>query len=92
MTDLMHVWIFVGANAHFPSGVFGSPYRAEEWITRHRLTGTLTRYPVDIGIYEWAIENQHFTPKTEEQRSPAFIGRFTSATLEHWHYEDGSRG
>ncbi len=91
MNNLVQVWIFVGARAQFPSAAFQSRERADKWIERHRLTGVLTRYPLDVGIYDWAIENEHFVPNTEEQRSPAFIGRFSSATLEHWHYEDGVR-
>jgi len=54
-----------------------------------RLTGTLTRYPVDQAVYNWAIEGGLFTPKNEKHKSPEFIANFSSATQEHFHFEDG---
>jgi hypothetical protein len=83
------VWVFNGIKSNFPSGVFTSKELAEKWIEKHSLTGTLTRYPLDTGVYEWALCNESFTPKKEEQRTPLFIGRFSSANQEHHHYEDG---
>src|SRR5258708_663506 len=44
------VWIFSGANRHFPGGVFTNRDVAEAWIGGNRLTGTLTLYPVDVGL------------------------------------------
>ena len=61
---------------------------AEDWISKHRLSGVLTKYPVDIGIYDWDIENNKFVPKKESQFTHDFIGGFSSATQEHYHYED----
>ena len=49
----------------------------------------LTLYPLDTGVYEWAIENDIFTPKEEHQFNPSFIQRFTSASMEHYHFENG---
>ena len=86
---ISEVWVFNGANAQFPSGVFSSRERAEEWIQKHRLTGTLTKYPVDMSVYDWAIENGLFKLKDEENKSAHFIQRFSSAKQEHYHYEDG---
>jgi hypothetical protein len=83
------VWVFNGDNARFPSGVFASRQSAEAWISRHRLTGVLTKYPVDMGVYDWAVQNAFFTPKRPDQHSPNFIGGFTSASLDHVHFEDG---
>ena len=74
----------------FPAAVFSSKERADAWIAKHRLTGILTRYPLDKGVYEWTIERGYFTPKRDEQRTPSFIGRFSSAHTDHWHYEDGA--
>ena len=85
LNDLTHVWIFVGANARFPSAVFRSRERAEEWIAGHRVSGALTRYPLDTVVYEWAIDNEYFTPKSDVQRSPGFIRAFSSAALDHSH-------
>jgi hypothetical protein len=62
---------------------------AEDWIAQNRLSGVLTLYPVDVGVYEWAIERGLFTPKKEHESEPKFIGSFTTASQEHYHYEDG---
>jgi hypothetical protein len=43
------VWIFNGDGGRFPGGVFTSRSAAEEWISRHKVTGALTAYPVDEG-------------------------------------------
>ena len=83
------IWVFNGAASQFPSGVFSSKEIAEEWITKHNLTGVLTKYPVDIGVYEWAIQNGFFTPVEEREKTPRFIQRFSSSNQEHYHYEDG---
>jgi len=49
----------------------------------------LTLYPLDTGVYEWAIARGWFTPKREEHSSPQFIGGLTTASMSHNHYEDG---
>lgn len=85
------VWIFSGAGSRFTSGVFLEFGNAVEWIGKHRLTGVLTKYPVDVGVYDWAIANDYFEPKKETERTPEFIQRFTSAAQEHYHFELGSR-
>ncbi len=88
---LQYVWVFNSADARFPGGIFTSLDNAERWIGLHLLSGTLTRYPVDMGAYEWAIEKGLFSVTKSEHTSPAFIGGFTDAGQEHFHYEDGSR-
>ena len=84
------VWVFNGTGGRFPAAVFASREKAEAWIAMHRLSGTLTRYPIDEPIYEWAICNGFFKPTREDQMRAAFIQRFSSASQEHFHYEDGS--
>lgn len=91
-SDLQTVWVFHGEDADFASGVFTSRERAEAWIQSNKLSGTLTKYPVDIPVYEWAVSAGFFTPKRDDHRTPWFIGRFTSATQEHYHYDDGKGG
>ena len=54
------------------------------------LSGTLTCYPVDTGVYDWALQNSFFKPKNEEQQAAKFIQKFSSASQEHFHYEDGA--
>jgi len=81
------VWVFQAAGGRFVSGVFCSRELAEAWIQEHGLSGILTKYPVDIGVYDWAVENGHFEPKRDDQRSSEFKGRFSSSYLEHYHYD-----
>jgi 3-isopropylmalate/(R)-2-methylmalate dehydratase small subunit len=83
------IWVFNGERSSFPSGVFSTRDAAEAWIARHRLTGTLTRYPLDTGVYDWAVSRGHFRPAREHQRSPEFIARFSSASQDHEHFEHG---
>jgi hypothetical protein len=82
-----HVWVFNGNGNAFPSGVFTTRERAEAWIAANGLGGMLTKYPLDLSVYEFAIENGWFTPSRDDHRSPAFIQRFTSASQEHYHYD-----
>jgi hypothetical protein len=83
------VWVFNGPRGMFPSAVFSKKELADNWIKLNRLTGTLTAYPLDISVYDWAVNNGCFKPKRDDQRTPEFIGKFSSASQEHYHYEDG---
>ena len=91
MTEGDNVWVFNHARASFPGGIFTSLDLAESWINEHRLTGTLTLYPINIGVYDWAIAKGLFRADKPHQATPDFIGRFTSGSMEHHHYEDGQR-
>lgn len=88
MSELSAVWVFNGGGA-FPGGVFTTRDLAEAWIGRNHLSGTLTAYPLNTGVYDWATEKGYFQPRREEQETPRFIGRFSSASQEHYHYENG---
>jgi hypothetical protein len=88
-SDVPGVWIFVGEYADFPSGAFTSYEKAREWIKRNRVSGVVTWYPLDEGTYEWAIRNDIFAPKRPDQETPGFIGRFSSAAQDHYHFYDG---
>jgi hypothetical protein len=85
------VWVFNGDGGTFPSGVFSTRELAEAWIGERRLSGCLTRYPVDVPLYEWAMALSHFEPRHPSQLDAPFIQRFSSAYLEHHHYEHGER-
>lgn len=85
------VWVFNGAEGRFSSGVFTSLDKAEEWIRKHKLAGILTEYPLDEGVYDWAIQNNFFEIKKDDQKGPAFIQGFTSANQDHFHYENGEK-
>ena len=88
---MTNAWVFNGAPyKRFPGGVFTNKALAEQWIKRHRLTGVLTLYPVDVGAYDWALESGLFSPRKPHESEPEFIGGF-SGGMEHYHYEDGDR-
>ena len=70
----------------FPCGVFESKEKAETIIKKHKLKGTLTKYPVNELVYDWAIENKYFNPKDEKQKTSEFIGNFSTAYQDHYHY------
>ena len=83
------VYVFMGEGSSFPSGVFSNIERAAQWIRKYSLSGIVSMYPMDTGVYDWAIENEFFKVKNEQQRQPEFIGKFSSATLEHHHFKNG---
>ena len=85
------VWIFVGAGSALPSGVFTDLTRAEEWLKKNRLTGLLTKYCLDEGVFDWAVRNDFYSVKPGKDISPRFIGQFTTASMPHFHYEAGIR-
>jgi hypothetical protein len=85
------VWIFVGTGAAFPSGAFTSRHLAEAWIAKGHLSGTLTAYPLDEGVFDWALRTGAVTGRARDRGDePRFVGGFTSAVQEHYHYTDGT--
>ena len=84
--SLKEVWVFNGPNNQFPSAVFTSRDLAEAWITKQGLSGTLTAYPLDVSVYDWATGLGYFKPKREGQTGPGFVANFSSAYQEHYHY------
>ena len=85
------IWIFHGANGRFSSGVFSSLKNGESWIKKHKLSGVLTEYPIDEGIFDWSVRNNFFEPKNSNEKDPNFIQKFSCANQEHYHYEDGEK-
>ena len=83
------VWIFLGDRARWPSGVFSSRESAVRWVAEHRLTGMITEYPVDVGVYDWAVATGTFRPSRPLHSSSGFVGGFTTAAQEHGHFTDG---
>ncbi len=81
------VWAFSGNRNHFPSAVFTEPSKVEEWIKQHGLEGTLTAYPLDIGVYEWAVRRGIFKSTRAEHSSGEFIANCSSAAQEQYQYE-----
>ena len=87
---MKEVWVFNGAEGRFPSAVFLELGGAEEWIKNNGLSGVLTKYPVGISVYDWAVKNGHFCIKSEKEKFSVFIQKFSSAAQEHFHFENGS--
>lgn len=83
------VWIFNGSHARFPSAVFTSIASAKQWIAQHSLSGVLTKFPLNMGVYDWAVNEGYFVAKKEKHSESNFIGRFTTAHQEHFHFCDG---
>lgn len=83
------VWVFNGDNGRFPAAIFAERDLAEQWIIKHALSGVLTKYPINLSIHEWAMSEGFFRPTKPEHYSPSFIQRFSSASQEHYHYEEG---
>jgi hypothetical protein len=82
-------FFFTGAGGRLPSAVFFEKEQAVSWVQQNALNGILTKYPVGIGVYEWAIKMAYFSVKRDDQKTPEFIGKFSSASLEHLHFERG---
>ncbi len=85
------VWMFHGAGSQFSGGVFTSLGQAEAWIQLHGLTGILTQYPLNDGVYDWALRKGLFKITNEKHLTARFIGGFNSASQQHFHYENGQR-
>lgn len=89
------VWVFSGEAGRFPGGIFSSIELAEAWIATNKLSGTLTAYPVDKGVLDWALQHNLVNMRPEKlaqkRHDPSFIGSFTTASQEHFHYTDGKR-
>jgi hypothetical protein len=85
------LWVFRGGDVGKISGVFTTKLLAEEWIHQHRLSGTLRAYPVNMGVYDWAISREFLVPKNDFERSPEFIADCVRASQEYYVYEDGKR-
>ncbi|QDT36043.1 DUF7710 domain-containing protein [Stratiformator vulcanicus] len=83
------VWVFLGEGGIHSAAVFSEREIAEMWIAENELSGTLTAYELDTPVYDWAIGRNFFKPTKAHQRSSEFIGRFSSAYAEHYHYANG---
>jgi len=83
------IWVFHGSGSRFASGVFSSRETATKWIKERALSGVLTAYPLDEGVYDWAVRESVFVIKSPEQETSDFVQKFTSASQPHVHFEDG---
>jgi hypothetical protein len=94
------VWVFngEGPSIAFPAGVFSRRELAESWIRANGLSGVLTAYPLDKGVYDWAKERGYLTDWTDSQGIPLqrvqgggsrVVGRFSTGHQAHFHFSDG---
>lgn len=86
------IWVFNAEQSRFPGGIFRTREAAESWIAQHKLSGVLTLYPLDTGVYDLFVSQQWFKPKKPDHYSPKFIGGFTDAGQDRYHYENGCGG
>lgn len=81
------LFVFHGEGAKFASGVYDSLEGAKRSIASHKMSGILTCYPVNETAYDYAVRNEFFQPKPTQSES--FVQRFTSASQEHYHFQNG---
>ncbi len=87
-----HIWIFHSARSNFPSAVSSTLGTAERWIQLNKVTGVLTAYPLDEGVFDWALRMDLVSDRVRPRgKDPIFVAGFSSAMQEHYHYEDGAR-
>lgn len=93
MKEYQFVWVFNNNKSNFSGGIFLSKDLAETWISRYNLTGILTQYPLNIGVLDYLIKEDLVGMRNETiervKNDPNKIGGFTSASLIHYHYENG---
>ena len=81
------IWVFQGSGSRNVSACFSGKENAERWIQQYVLSGLLTAYPIDQPVYDWAVQSQIIRSTKDEQQTAQFIQNFSSAHLEHYHYE-----
>ncbi|RYU93032.1 DUF7710 domain-containing protein [Emticicia agri] len=84
-----YVFVFVGEESKLPSAIYLDIDNIKDWIISNSLSGSLHKLPINISVYDWSIMQGYFEPKKDYQKESRFIQRFTSASVEHWHYENG---
>jgi len=82
------IWVFVGNGGPFPSAVFSSKQRADDWIGSKGLFGVFTLYELDVPAIERSLALGTFRPRPGEPLTADKIGRFAGGEA-HWHYENG---
>jgi hypothetical protein len=85
----MEVWVFMGERGTFPMGVWSSLDLAHRYIHDEGLTGSLTKYELEVPVYEWAIATGKFKPSKDQHRSLKFRQAFNNQFQEHYTFRDG---
>ena len=84
-----YMWVVQGSRASFPSAIFSSKEKAVQWIEKYKISGMLSKYPIDISIYDWTIMKGFFKPKRDDQKTSDFIQSFSTVYIEDSQYVDG---
>ena len=85
----MSVWIFMGDKGTCPMAIWSSLDAAHKYIHDNQLSGALTRYEVDVPIYDWAKDSGAFKPSKDQQRSVKFRQTFSNQYQEHYNFREG---
>ena len=91
MNKYTYIWV-LNSGKNFPCGVFNSKEDAEVAIEKYNLNGMLTKYPINALVYDWVIEENIPDERVSnplKQVTAKFVGNFTTAYQEHYHYGDG---
>ena len=65
-----YMWVVQGSRASFPSAIFSTKEKAVQWIEKYKISGMLSKHPIDISIYDWTIMKGFFKPKRDNQKLP----------------------
>ncbi len=88
-----NIWVFLGDGGNFPSAAFNDFKSIEKWVSDNKLTGMISALPMNQGFFDWAVENDAISMKEEKialkKKDSRFIATFTTASIDHWHYENG---
>ena len=66
-----------------PTGVFSSYEQAVRWIEKHKLVGYLGEFPIDVGVYDWAMQLDYYKRNT---RLNFDRQNFATGLLNHYHF------
>lgn len=89
MFQYNYLWTFQGDGADSANGIFSTKDLAEKYIKEYSLSGMLIKLPLNVSVYQWAIDMGYFNPTKDYMKSSQFIQQFNSGYLEHYHYQDG---
>lgn len=81
-----YIWIIQSSENLNVIGCFIQKSEAERYIIEHKLQCILTKYPVNMTVYDWVIKEDFWQPRNDLQKNSKFREKFTSAYLEHEHY------
>ncbi len=90
MAEIQEAWVFKSEGTHGVGAIFLDLTKAEDWISKHSLSGILLCYPVDEGVFDWALREGRIKKKFAASASKHIIGAFCSG-LHHYHYDNGNR-